>query len=258
MTGLTARDLVLAPGGQVLVEGLNLSVTAGQCWGILGPNGAGKSTLLRVLAGLEAPAAGSVTLDGRALAAWSPRARARRLGVLFQEPEALFPGTLLEAALAGRHPHLGRLGWESGADLALVRAALAAVELEARLHADPATLSGGERQRLALATLLAQDPALALLDEPTNHLDPAWQLRLLDLVAARFVRSERACVMVLHDLNLALRQCSHLLLLRGDGRWRAGPRGELATAETFEWLYAVPVTRVAAGGRDWFLFGEVR
>ena len=258
MIRLAARDLALAPGGRVLVEGLDLTIEAGQCWGVLGPNGAGKSTLLRVLAGLEAPLSGSLMLDDRPLADWSGRERARRLGVLFQAPEPLFPGTLLEAALAGRHPHLGRLGWESGTDLALARAALAAVDLEERLHADPATLSGGERQRLELATLLAQDPALALLDEPTNHLDPAWQLRLLDLVAARFVGPERACLMVLHDLNLALRYCTHLLLLRGDGRWRAAPRAELATAETFEWLYEVPVTQVTTGGRVWFLFGEVR
>ena len=258
MIRLAARDLALAPGGRVLVEGLDLTIEAGQCWGVLGPNGAGKSTLLRALAGLEAPLSGSLMLDDRPLADWSGRERARRLGVLFQAPEPLFPGTLLEAALAGRHPHLGRLGWESGPDLALARAALAAVDLEERLHADPATLSGGERQRLELATLLAQDPALALLDEPTNHLDPAWQLRLLDLVAARFVGPERACLMVLHDLNLALRYCTHLLLLRGDGRWRAAPRAELATAETFEWLYEVPVTQVTTGGRVWFLFGEIR
>jgi iron complex transport system ATP-binding protein len=106
---------------------------------------------------------------------------------------------------------------------------------------DPGTLSGGERQRMEIAVLLAQSPRLALVDEPTNHLDPGQQVQMLHLLKTRFTTDGRALVMVLHDINLALAFCDRLLLIRGDGDWRAGPASETGTPETLSWLYDHPV-----------------
>jgi iron complex transport system ATP-binding protein len=134
-----------------------------------------------------------------------------------------------------------------------VSAALQAVGLggiEARL-AD--SLSGGERRRLALATLLAQDPRLALLDEPVNHLDPGQQLAVIDLVRRTFGTPGRALVVVLHDVNLALRCCTHLLLLAGGGAARAGEAAALATPATLSELYGHPMVPVSVDGRPGFL-----
>jgi iron complex transport system ATP-binding protein len=80
-----------------------------------------------------------------------------------------------------------------------------------------ATLSGGEHRRLSVAALLAQDPPVALLDEPTNHLDPGHQIAVMRLLRERYGAPGRSLAVVLHDVNLALRFCSHLLLLFGDG-----------------------------------------
>jgi iron complex transport system ATP-binding protein len=147
---------------------------------------------------------------------------------------------VLETALLGRHPHLGPWGREDGEQLELARRALAQVGLEALEQRQVASLSGGERRRLALASLLTQDPRLALLDEPVNHLDLPQQQRQLQLLRGRCERG-KGVLMVLHDVNLALRFCTHLLLLYGDGYHDQGPLEQVAERERLERLYDHPL-----------------
>jgi len=241
---LQLREVELARGGRTLCRELSLKVESGECWGVLGPNGAGKSTLLQTLAGLEPPAAGRILYRERPLAQWRRKELARELGMLFQLDEGGFTTTLFETVLTGRHPHLGTFGWETAADLRIAWQAIGELGLEALARRDPATLSGGERQRMEIAVLLAQQPRLALLDEPTNHLDPGHQVEILKRLRHHFARSGRALVMVLHDINLARVFCDHLLLLRGDGRWRAGEVAKMGAPEPLSWLYDWPVRTV--------------
>src|SRR4029079_10630230 len=126
----------------------------------------------------------------------------------------------------GRHPHLSRWQREGAADLAIARAALAAMDIGGAEARDVRTLSGGERRRVALAALLTQQPDLLFLDEPSSHLDLAHQLALLDRLAGRARGEGKAVLMVLHDVNLAVRCCDHALLLDG-GAAQAGPAAEL-------------------------------
>ncbi|QKT04412.1 ABC transporter ATP-binding protein [Ectothiorhodospiraceae bacterium 2226] len=243
---LTARGLGLVRGRRTLLDALEFSLTAGQCWAVLGRNGSGKTTLLHTLAGLLPPVNGELELEGRPVGAWSRRALAREVGVLFQDEPADFPATVLETTLTGRHPHLGPFASESDADRRTAHAALAAVDLgglEARaVH----TLSGGERRRLGVARLLTQDPRIYLLDEPTNHLDPHHQLAVLDQVVARARARQGATLMSLHDVNLALRYCDHLLLLFGDGSWLAGAAGDILDTAVLERLYGQAVVSLHA------------
>ena len=197
---------------------------AGECWAIVGPNGAGKTTLLRTLAGLARARRRRDRLRRHAArGAGAARAGARR-GLLPQDTVDFFPATVLETVLVGRHPHLARWQWETAADVARARAALAAVGLAGFERATSRTLSGGERRRVALAALLAQDPDLMLLDEPSSHLDLAHQIAVLDVLAGLARGRGKAIVMVLHDLHLALRYADHAIAL-GDGRRAPAPPG---------------------------------
>jgi len=114
------------------------------------------------------------------------------------------------------------------------------------------TLSGGERQRVSIAALLAQTPQLYLLDEPLTHLDLAGQIAVLDHF--RGVADQGAAVvMVLHDINLALRWASHLLILFGDGAWLAGAVDEVASAAVFGRALGHPVRALDDAGRPYFV-----
>ena len=248
---LSARNLDIAVAGRTLVRDLNLNLGGGETLAILGRNGSGKSTLLHTLAGLRPPAAGSVELCGGAYADHEPRAAARLRGLLTQTQVDAFPATVLETALIGRHPHLGRWAWEGSADARIAREALAAAGLGGLEQREVHTLSGGERQRLAIATLLTQQPLLYLLDEPLAHLDLNHQIAMLDL-ATRYAGNadddrRAGFVIVLHDVNLALHYCQRALLLYGDGRWREGPVDEILTAPTLSELYAHPMREIQDG-----------
>jgi len=249
---LACRGLTLAIGRRTLVAGLDLDVGAGECWAIVGPNGAGKTTLVATLAGLRGPASGEIAYDGTPLARLGPRDRALRRGYLPQDTVDFFPATVLETALIGRHPHLARWQWESGADVARARDALAAFGLAGLDARDVRTLSGGERRRLALAALVAQDPEILLLDEPSSHLDLGQQIAALDVVTALAHERGKAIVMVLHDLHLATRFADHAIAL-GDGRARSGSAADVLTSSALSELFGHRLVRVGEGASTTFI-----
>jgi iron complex transport system ATP-binding protein len=241
---LSVQDLTVTIGNRIVCRNLDLAVDTGSRWAILGINGVGKTTLLLTLAGLRAPDAGLVAVDGVKLDTLTPRDRARCLGLMAQEdsfhisdPEV----TAFEVALLGRLPHLDWWRPESERDETLARTALEAVGLTEIAGRRAATLSGGERRRLALAALLAQEVPLCLLDEPTSHLDMHQQIALLDLLNGW---DGRTLIMTLHEVNLATQYCTHVLLLFGDGAWCAGPVGEMLSAAVLTRLYGHPVDAI--------------
>ena len=242
-TLLRVTELTVRVAALTVCRNLFFSVAPGQCWAILGRNGAGKTTLLRTLAGLRPASAGTIELAGRPLAQWTPRQIARRRAVLPQDDSDAFAATVLETTLVGRHPHLSPWRWEGVDDVAIARAALAAMDIGGAEARDVRTLSGGERRRVALAALLTQQPDLLFLDEPSSHLDLAHQLALLDRLVGLARSENKAVLMVLHDVNLAARCCDHALLLDG-GVAEAGPAQELLTAERLSRLYGVPLQAI--------------
>lgn len=239
---LTSSHLQVEIGNILVCRELNLHISPQSCWGVLGPNGAGKTTLLHTLAGLRPASSGQIHFRQRDLWNISRHELAKQLGLLLQMEETGFPGTLHEAVMNGRHPHLGYWGWETGTDLQITEDAIHAFGLSDLQQRPIGALSGGERRRMDMATLLAQQPLLALLDEPSNHLDPGQQIACLDLLTAHFQQSDHALIMALHDINLAMRYCDHLLLLQGNGNWLAGPVREIATTAHISELYQHPMS----------------
>ncbi|WP_374404682.1 ABC transporter ATP-binding protein [Niveibacterium sp.] len=248
---LRARRLDVGVAQVRAVSALDLDLKAGDRLAILGRNGVGKSTLLAALAGLH-PSQGLLECGGAPLGRWSARALARLRGWLPQHPDDPFASSVEEAVLVGRHPWLERFEWEGDDDLRIAADALAAMGLAGFAQRNVQTLSGGERQRVSIAALLAQTPQLYLLDEPLTHLDLAGQIAVLDHFRA--VADQGAAVlMVLHDINLALRWASHLLILFGDGAWQAGPVGEVASASVFGRALGHPVRALNDAGRPYFV-----
>jgi len=254
---LQTKMLTVEIGSKTVCRQLDMTICAGQRWGLLGVNGVGKTTLLHTLAGLRAPVQGEIRLDETLLTELPRRTIAQKIGVLLQTDDDAFPGTVIDTVLSGRHPWLGQWQWEGENDRMLALAALGDVALDGFEQRQVNTLSGGERRRLALATLFTQNPRLFLLDEPTNHLDPHHQVSLLDLLNQRMADATngRASVMILHDINLTTRFCDHLMLLFGEGEVLCGPAEDILTIETLTRLYGHPVIAVEGPNGPVFLPG---
>jgi iron complex transport system ATP-binding protein len=226
---LSTDSLRVRAGGKLLCDGLNLHVCAGEFWCVLGRNGAGKSTLLHTLAGLIAPAAGHIFLEGAEIRSLRTNALARRRGMLAQHQFDAFSSTVLETVIAGRHPYQMGLDWENGEDLELACKALSSVGLSDCADKDVTKLSGGERQRVGLATLLTQDPDLLLLDEPTAHQDAAAQLAVMRLMQSTIAgKSGKAVIAACHDINLVSRFATHVLVLADGRHWQGRAETVLA------------------------------
>ena len=251
-TSLACIDLGVNVPGRKLVEGLDLHIAPGEVVAILGPNGVGKSLTMHTLAALRAIDSGHITLCGEPIKRLSRLQIATRLALLPQDTDDVFPTTVLDTVLIGRHPHIRRFQWESGRDRDIARNALQEVDLENMQHRSVATLSGGERRRLAVAQVLAQTPQVFLLDEPTNHLDPQHQLDVLRIFRSR-AQGGAAVVVSLHDVNLAARFADRCLLLYGDGRWNIGATKEVLSPDRLTSLYGTKMESVSWRGTRLFV-----
>ena len=252
---LECRELRVSVPGRTLVDALDLAIRPGEFIAVLGRNGTGKTLSLLTLAGLRPPAAGTVELAGVEIASMPRQQVARVLALLPQDTDDIFPASVLDTALIGRHPHIGRWRWESADDYAAARAALAATGIDDLEDRDVLSLSGGERRRLAIAQVLTQSPEVYLLDEPTNHLDPQHQLDGLRVF--RNAADQGAAVIAsLHDVNLASRFADRCLLLFGDGRWELGDTSEVLETARLEALYETPMEAVPWRDRRLFVASD--
>ena len=248
----SCKDLTVDVARRTLVDALTIEVARGELVAILGQNGAGKSLTLHTLAGLRSAKSGTVRLFDADVASNNRQDLAKHLALLPQHVDDIFPATVIDTALIGRHPHIGRMSWESQEDLDVAQTALASVDLDELASRDVLTLSGGERRRLAIAQVLTQAPDLYLLDEPTNHLDPQHQLDALRLFREK-ADSGAAVIASLHDVNLAVRFADRCLLLYGDGRWDLGTTSEILETERLSELYSTPMEAVAWRNRELFV-----
>ena len=248
---LAAQALAVRAGARSLLEALDLEVRRGEFVAVLGRNGSGKTLLLHTLAGLRAPAAGTLRLLGDPPATLSRREVARRVALLPQDLEEMPGASVLEAVLVGRYAHRGALGGDDPQDAQRALEALRRLDVESQAGREFATLSGGEQRRVAAAAVLVQAAPLVLLDEPTNHLDPHHQLAVLEVFAAQ-ARAGGAVIASLHDPTLAARHADRVLLLHGDGRWQVGDAKRLLDASTLSELYLTRMIEVERDGRRIF------
>lgn len=255
---LTISGLRAAYDGDDILHGLDLTLPAGTMAALLGPNGSGKSTLLRVVAGLLPVRGGTVRLQGRELAAYSPRERARIVGLVPQYATLPFAFSVDEVVGMGRHPYIGLLSAPGPHDREVVDQALLAADV-AHLRERPVTeLSGGEFQRVLIARALAQEPRLLLLDEPTAHLDLNHQVEIA-LLMQRLNREQGLTVLwVSHDVNLASEFCDRLLMLKQGHIVADGAPSETLTSPRLREVYGMefPVAPSPVSGRPQVVIGR--
>jgi iron complex transport system ATP-binding protein len=237
---LVGDDLRLTYDAAVVSDGLTVEIPRGALTMIIGPNGCGKSTLLKALARMIAPARGTVLLDGEDIHRSATKAVARRLGLLPQSPVAPDGITVSDLVSRGRYPYQKLLRQWSRDDEEIVNEAMAATGVTAFAHRGVDELSGGERQRVWLAMVLAQQTQTLLLDEPTTFLDLAHQIDVLELCSQ--VMSERAMtvVVVIHELNLAVRYADHLIVMKNGAVQAVGTPAEVVTEELIRDTFDLP------------------
>ncbi len=218
---LEVRGIRVGYGARDTLHGVTLEVPAGSFLGIVGPNGSGKSTLLKTMARALTPRIGAVLLDGRSVGQWNPREFAREAAVVSQEGTPAFDYTAIEIVRMGRTPYEKRLSPDRDARWAIENAmrVVGVWDLRERRLSQ---LSGGERQLVRLARALAQEPEVLLLDEPTNNLDIRHQVEFMEALR-RLNEVGKTVLMIVHDLNLAARYASRVVVLHEGEIFAAGP-----------------------------------
>ncbi|HEY0003376.1 MAG TPA: ABC transporter ATP-binding protein [Pyrinomonadaceae bacterium] len=200
---LRCTSLVKRYADVLAVNGLDLEVYAGECFGLLGPNGAGKTTTVEILEGLTAPDSGTVEVLGQAWGRGHDQALRERIGVQLQETQ------LAEKVTVEETLRLFRSFYKRGRS---VEEVIRLVELEEKRGARVGKLSGGQRQRLAIATALVSAPDLLFLDEPTTGLDPQARLKLWDIVE-KYQAGGGTVLLTTHYMEEAARLCDRVAIL---------------------------------------------
>lgn len=236
---LSARGLNVGYGQRAIIDGLDIDIPRGELTVIVGPNACGKSTLLRSLARMLPVQSGEVLLEGDPIRSLPPKHVARLLGLLPQSPIAP-DGIVVEDLVGrGRFPHQGVLKQWSESDERAVENALARAGVDELADRMVDELSGGQRQRVWIAMALAQETPILLLDEPTTYLDIAHQVEVLSL-ARDLQREGYTVVVVLHELNLAFRYATNLVVMHAGRIVSQGAVADVVTAELIEEVYGLP------------------
>ncbi|SDI93409.1 iron complex transport system ATP-binding protein [Lentzea albidocapillata subsp. violacea] len=227
---LGAEGVTVGYADRVVLDNLDVAIPTGVITTVIGPNGCGKSTLLRTLSRLLKPRQGTVLLDGGDIARLKTKDVAKRMGLLPQTPIAPEGLTVADLVARGRHPHQSWVRQWSSDDADVVARALHMTGVADLAHRPVDSLSGGQRQRVWISMTLAQGTDLLLLDEPTTYLDLAHAIDVIDLVDDLH---EGGCtiVMVLHDLNLAVRYSDNLIVMKSGSIVAQGHPSEVITSE---------------------------
>lgn len=245
MIRLSANTLHVALGQRAVLRGIDFAAEGGEFICVLGPNGAGKSTFLRALAGFF-PQAG-ISIDDVPLSQMKPRARARTIAWLPQHGEAVWPLPVRSVVALGRISHGVTLDSLTARDQDAIKRALHACDLETLAERDVTTLSGGERARALAARALAVEAPVLLADEPVSALDPQHQLTLMRGLQAR-ARAGGLVIAVLHDLTLAARFASRIVLMKDGAMVADGTPDAVLTPALVRDVFSVDVMSLMHDG----------
>ena len=237
---LTLNNVSAGYGGAPVIKNINMQVDGNIS--IVGPNGCGKTTLLKVIANIL-PADGEISISGKMFKTMKRKDISAQIALLSQQPAIYFSYSVYDTVMLGRYLHIkDRLfGTPTKHDKEVVLKSLMAVDLLSEKDTEITRLSGGQLQRVFIARVLAQEPRIILLDEPTNHLDMKCQVEIIRYLKEWAHDEKRIIIGVLHDINLALELCNHIVVMK-NGEIRAdGSADEIVASGIFNEVYEMDV-----------------
>jgi ABC-type cobalamin/Fe3+-siderophores transport system ATPase subunit len=227
-------------GYRSLLRDIHVTWQGGKLIGLVGPNGAGKSTLLRVLSGILKPSNGEIYVNHQALHKKNTNWRARQIAYLPQHLNEQIPYTVSEFVAMGRFVYRTTLGALTKTCRERIEDGLHQLNLVPYRDTPMDRLSGGERQRTAIARCLVQESPILLLDEPIASLDMYYQMEILQQLK-KLSSQNYLVIVVLHNIELAARFCSHLIMLKKGRIIHQGLTQEIFNEQTVHDLYGMPI-----------------
>ena len=232
MSLLTLSRLTVIRNNCTVINNISLNVEEGECIGLIGPNGAGKTSLMRAALGL-------LPFTGKSsLAMIEATERAKACVWLPQTREISWPLSVETLVSLGRFPHLEAYKKPSILDKKAIYHAMERMNLIVHRNRTATQMSGGEQARVLIARALAQETPLLLADEPTSGLDPASKISTMDIFAS-LATEGRGVIVSLHDLGLAARHCTRLILLNAGSVIADGCPNEVLTAKNLKQVFGV-------------------
>ncbi len=242
MTGLQIENISFNISGADILKNISCDLKVGEVVGLIGPNGAGKSSLIRAILGLVKINSGNVKWGGKSLSFVDLKARSHKIAYLAQGAPVHWPLSVEHIVGLGRIPHLNPMQTLGSDDVLAIDEALMRTDCMHLKNRIVTTLSGGERARVLLARVLASKSPFILADEPVASLDPAHQLKVMDILK-NHAKDKGGVMVVMHDLNLALRYCDRLILLDDGNLIDQGTPDVILSDENLSNIFEIKASR---------------
>ncbi len=234
---IEASEISYSVRNKNILSGVSFRAESGRICAVIGPNGAGKSTLLKILSGVLRQRSGQVNVSGQDIRSMSNSGRAKKIAYLPQTSNAV-PCSVRDAVLLGRKPHMSF--YPSRSDQYITDSIMEKFRLSEMRDECVTKISGGELQKTHIARAVAQGSPVLLMDEPVNHLDIKNRMEIMELTAQITYENKLTTIVVLHDLNLAVRYADDILVMK-EGRLRAFTQTDGLSEPLLSEVYDMPV-----------------
>lgn len=235
------KNLTYTIGQKEILRNINFQIEKGKIYGILGTNGSGKSTLLKALSRINPVKNGTIFIDKKDINSYSAKKLAQTIAVVPQQTNLMFDFSALQIALMGRIPYQKPLYADSKEDFQIVKQAMQRTNTWHLRDMNAKNLSGGEFQRLIIARALSQQTPLLMLDEPVSSLDIRHQFDIMNLLKEINNQTSATILIIIHDLNLAMKYCDEVILLNKGDLVAKGLSKQVLTQENISTHFGIKV-----------------
>ncbi len=240
---IEVRNLSYAYGKKQILNDMSFGIAEGDFCAIMGQNGCGKTTLLKCIANLLPIKTNTIFINGKDTTTYSIKNLARQIAFVPQHTPLDFEFSAFETVLMGRNPYQTHLQNESQEDWDIVEECMKKTNTWHLRFATLSEMSGGEMQRVLLARALAQQTPIMLLDEPLSNLDISHQFEIIKLLRTISQNEKKTILLIVHDLNMAIRYCQSLLLLNNHSIVYHGDIDKGLTPQNIKDYFGVEATR---------------